>query len=184
MPTLRVLLTRDAAGCSESCANSRRDDRRLFCDRCATPRLFWRAGRSFACACLRDGDHLIVSLVADCERQVVGHIAFSRLTIECDRPIRSVVALAPLAVLPGFRRRGIGTSLVREGLALCEARGVEAVTVLGEPDFYGRVGFSVALARNLECAYNCDAFQAVELRPNALRAVQARLMYPAPFQEL
>lgn len=133
---------------------------------------------------LRDADYLVASLVADRQGEIVGHVAFSRLIIDTAGRAPIIASLAPLAVLPEFRRRGIGASLVRQGLAECAARGMEAVVVLGEPGYYRRFRFDAALTRQLECEYQCDAFQAVELTPNALRNVQGRVVYPAPFQDL
>ena len=83
-----------------------------------------------------------ISLVAIEEGAVVGHILFSRL--EAPMP---ALALAPLAVDRELRRRGIGTVLVREGLARATEEGWGAVFVLGDPAYYARFGFNLADAR-------------------------------------
>lgn len=90
----------------------------------------------------------ILSLVAESEGQVVGHAFFSPAEIAgCDSLgdfLRQGMGLGPLAVLPRFQRRGIGSGLVREGLAMLRDRGAAFICVLGDPAFYGRLGFEPA----------------------------------------
>lgn len=89
---------------------------------------------------LRRRDRLAVSLVAEEDGAVVGHVAFS--------PVRIGLAghgwfgLAPLAVAPARQNGGIGTRLVTEGLAALRAEGAGGCVVLGEPGYFGRFGFS------------------------------------------
>src|SRR6476646_8630822 len=85
---------------------------------------------------LRDGGYVRVSLVAEAESRVVGHVLFSDLPILTDDGTVAALALAPMAVLPEYQRRGIGSALVRRGLAACRDRGHRIVVVLGHPDFY------------------------------------------------
>src|SRR6478735_1441522 len=94
---------------------------------------------------LRDGGSVRVSLVAEAEGQVVGHVLFSDLPILTDGGTVPALSLAPMAVLPECQRRGIGSALVREGLAVCRGAGHRIVVVLGHPDFYHRFGFSAEL---------------------------------------
>ncbi len=69
---------------------------------------------------LRAGGHLGISLVAEVDDEIVGHIAFSPVEIEGAAVEGIGIGLAPLAVLPDYQRQGIGGQLVREGLAACE----------------------------------------------------------------
>ena len=71
------------------------------------------------------------------------------------------------------QKQGIGSALVRAGLDLCRARGVKAVIVLGDNDYYGRFGFSAALAEGIACAYAGPHFQALELEPGALHGIKS-----------
>lgn len=91
---------------------------------------------------LRDGDFVRLSLVAECEGRVVGHILFSDLPIVTDGGTIPALALAPMAVIPEFQRQGIGSELIRRGIDLCRAQGHQIVIVLGHPEFYARFGFS------------------------------------------
>src|SRR5215471_16638378 len=94
---------------------------------------------------LRDGGYLRVSLVAERAGQVVGHILFSDLPILTEAGAVPALALAPMAVLPGFQRQGIGSTLVCRGLDECRRQGHRIVVVVGHPHFYPRLGFSSKL---------------------------------------
>lgn len=116
---------------------------------------------------LRAGGHLLVSLVAEEDEAIVGHIAFSPVRIDgaAAEETRVGVGLAPIAVRPDHQRRGIGSRLVREGLVTCERAGFDFVVVLGEPAFYRRFGFDRADRRGLGNEYGADeAFLSLELR--------------------
>jgi putative acetyltransferase len=99
---------------------------------------------------------------------VVGHVLFSRVAgLTAGGAAVPAVALAPLAVAPAWQRRGIGAALVRRGLALCRRRGAALALVLGDPDWYGRLGFSAAAARGIGGVpwAGHPAFAARALRP-------------------
>src|SRR5262245_14989603 len=130
---------------------------------------------------LRSGGFSLLSLVAVEGATVSGHILFSRLRIEGEGAGQDAVALAPLAVRPAVQHRGIGSSLVREGLERCRQAGESIVVVVGHPRFYPRFGFSHALAARLESEYAGDSFMAVELKPSALAGMSGRVVYPPPF---
>ena len=134
---------------------------------------------------LRAGGHAPVSLVAEVEGQVVGHIMFSDLNILTGSGTVPALALAPMAVLPDFRRQGIGSMLVRRGLEVCKEQGHRIVVVLGHPDFYPRFGFLAKLAESLESPYGGGpSHMAAELVPGALDGVAGRLAYSPPFSQL
>src|SRR6516225_4108610 len=95
---------------------------------------------------LRDGGFARLSLVAEQDDQIVGHIFFSELAIVSDQGSLPALALAALAVLPEHQRRGLGTMLVQEALRLCRSSGHRIVIVVGHPEYYPRFGFSAKLA--------------------------------------
>ena len=135
---------------------------------------------------LRAEDCVLVSYVAMDGDRLIGHILFSPLTIEPARGELAVAALAPMAVLPEWQRRGVGSALVRAGLDKCRRQGIGAVIVVGHPEYYPRFGFSAALARNLQSPYPDlgDAWMALELTPGALSGVSGRVRYPEAFAGL
>ncbi|MEW6445914.1 MAG: GNAT family N-acetyltransferase [Pseudomonadota bacterium] len=94
----------------------------------------------FIIEALRAARALTVSLVAEADAQVVGHIAFS--PIELSDGTQGWYGLGPLSVLPRLQRQGIGKALVREGLARLKALGAGGCCVVGHPDYYPKFGFA------------------------------------------
>jgi putative acetyltransferase len=133
---------------------------------------------------LRAGGHARLSLVAEDEGRIVGHILFSGLPIVKQRDEINALALAPMAVIPQHQRRGIGSMLVREGLRTCAERGHRIVIVVGHPGYYPRFGFSARLAERLTAPLSGDAFMALELSPGALEDVEGEVAYPPPFRNV
>ena len=88
---------------------------------------------------LRSGRALVLSLVAELDGVVVGHVAFSR--VDLSDGSTGWYCLGPLAVAASARGRGVGGRLVREGLAALQAMGGSGCVVLGDPAFYLRFGF-------------------------------------------
>jgi len=102
-----------------------------------------------------------VSLVAVEGAQIVGHVLFSPATIEVNgQVVATGLGLAPVAVLPAFQNRGLGSALIRAGLAACRQLSTPFVVVLGEPAYYARFGFDPASRHGLTCEFGGDdAFQ-------------------------
>jgi putative acetyltransferase len=88
---------------------------------------------------LRDADALTISLVAEIDGQVVGHVAFSPVTIS-DGSL-DWYGLGPVSVLPEHQKQGIGKSLINEGLSLLKVRGGKGCVLVGDPGYYQRFGF-------------------------------------------
>jgi putative acetyltransferase len=131
---------------------------------------------------LREGGFAEISLVAEVDGEIVGHILFSRLPIITEAGTIDAVGLAPMAVLPGHQRQGIGSRQVKAGLQACREQGHRIVVVLGHPAYYRRLGFSADLARPLASPFGGgDAWMALELVPGALAGVQGRVEYRPPF---
>jgi putative acetyltransferase len=93
----------------------------------------------------------------------------------------NAAALAPVAVRPERQRQGIGTELVRAGIAACRAQGLGAIIVLGHVAYYPRFGFSAELARSLRSPFPGDAFMAMELIPDMLRGRRGAVRYAKAF---
>ena len=131
---------------------------------------FGRPGEADLVDALRAAARPYVSLVAASDGEVVGHIFFSPVTLEAEGSACGILGLAPMAVVPEYQRRGIGSQLVRAGLEECRRIGYDVVVVLGHPEYYPRFGFVPASRKGLRCEYSVpdEVFMVAELRPNAL----------------
>ena len=94
----------------------------------------------FIIAALRAAGALTVSLVAEENGRVIGHIAFSPLTLSDGT--RHWYGLGPVSVLPQHQRRGIGKALVQEGLSRLKNMNARGCCLVGHPDYYRQFGFT------------------------------------------
>jgi putative acetyltransferase len=117
---------------------------------------------------LRENAHPVVSLVAEENGEIVGHIMFSPVSLS-GHPDLQMMGLGPMAVEPAHQKRGIGSALVRTGLEQCRKLNFDAVVVLGHPEYYPRFGF---------------VFMAMELRPEALEEKTGKVRYHPAFGSL
>jgi putative acetyltransferase len=135
---------------------------------------------------LREQARPIVSLVAEDDGAVVGHILFSPVTLSSDPDLR-IMGLAPMAVAPDRQRQGVGSALARAGIAACLEHGYEAVIVLGHPEYYPRFGFVPASRFGLRSEYDVpdNVFMSMELRPRALQGLRpGTIRYHAAFGDV
>jgi putative acetyltransferase len=133
---------------------------------------------------LREQARPIVSLVAEENEQIVGHIMFSPASLTGD-PELKLMGLAPMAVAPERQRAGIGSELVRAGLEQCKELGIAALIVLGHPEYYPRFGFVPASRFGVVSEYEVpdEVFMAMELEPGALKGKSGTAKYHAAFGE-
>ena len=133
---------------------------------------------------LRAAGRLSASLVAVERNELIGHVAFSPVTI--DGAVSAIgQGLAPVAVRADYRRRGIAERLVRDGLELCSRAGTGFVVVLGEPRYYARFGFQPARRFALRDEYDAgDAFQVLELVRGAIASEGGLVRYSPEFAAL
>jgi putative acetyltransferase len=93
----------------------------------------------FVIAALREAKALTISLVAELDGHVIGHIAFSPLTISDGT--RGWYGLGPVSVLPVYQRQGVGKSLIYEGLSRLKDLDARGCCLVGHPDYYRKFGF-------------------------------------------
>lgn len=117
---------------------------------------------------------------------VVGHILFSRVTIQSNQAELTGIGLAPLTVLPERQNQRIGSMLIEEGLRRCREEGYRFVVVLGHPGYYPRFGFVPASRLNVKSEYNVadEVFMAMELAPGALSGCAGLAKYQPEFNEV
>ena len=131
---------------------------------------------------IADGDAAI-SLAAEDDGEIVGHILFSRMEAQADGKSVDAFGLAPVAVLPERQGQGIGSELVEKGIAAARQAGADLIFVLGEPEYYGRFGFSAAAAAPFASPYAGPYFQALAINGMTLPASGSADYAPA-FREL
>ena len=134
---------------------------------------------------LREDGLITLGLVAtDDEGQVVGYVAFSPVAVQGEE--LQWVGMAPLAVDEHYRGQGLARKLVYEGLDSLNEFGYAAVVTLGDPAFYGRLGFESAAPYDLHCRWpNTEtAFQVHRLADDALNGVSGLVEYHDHFNRV
>ena len=136
---------------------------------------------------LRAANAATLSLVAERDGRVVGHILFSPVRVEGEGASFVAQGLAPMAVDPDHQREGIGSLLVRAGLDASRCAGHPIVFVLGHPDYYPRFGFAAAAPRGLHYSDGvafAAAFFVAELEAGALAGRTGVVHYHTAFDAL
>lgn len=134
---------------------------------------------------LRKDAQPIVSLVAEEDGVIVGHILFSPVLLS-GFPDLKIMGLGPMAVAPKFQRKGIGSALTETGLELCKRLGYGAIIVLGHPGYYPRFGFRPSVLYDITCEYDVpeDVFMVVELQPGYLEGSSGVIKYHPAFKNV
>ena len=126
-----------------------------------------------------------ISLVAESHGTVVGHIAFSPVTIESNKSWIGYI-LAPLGVKPEYQKCRIGSKLIESGLEQLSGMGVNVVFVYGDPKYYGKFGFSADVASGYSPPYELQyplGWQAVALNKYDFSESTARISCVAPLND-
>lgn len=126
-----------------------------------------------------------LSLVAEIDDEIVGHILFSKIKIVGGAVFESL-ALAPMAVIPEFQKRGIGTKLIKKGIEKAKELGFDSIIVLGHKEYYPKFGFQKASKWGIKCPFEVpdEAFMAIELTEKALKGKAGTVKYPNEFMEV
>jgi predicted N-acetyltransferase YhbS len=136
---------------------------------------------------IRKGENFIpdLSLVAEINNRIVGHILFSKIKIVGDSIFESI-ALAPMAVIPAFQKQGVGSKLIKKGMAKAKELGFDSIIVLGHKDYYPKFGFERASKWNIKCPFKVpeEAFMAIALTKKALEDKAGTVKYPDEFMEV
>lgn len=128
----------------------------------------------------------ILSLVADDNGRVAGHILFSPVVIEGEKGRLFGMGLGPMAVLPELQKQGIGAQLIETGLSMLRQRGCSFVVVVGHPEYYPRFGFERASKYQLSCQWENvpeEAFMVLVLDEHRLDDLKGIVRYREEFNE-
>lgn len=126
-----------------------------------------------------------LSMVAEIENVVVGHILLTKLKIKNDQHEFDSLALAPVSVLPGYQRKGIGGLLIESAHIKAKELGHRSIILLGHKNYYPKFGYQQADKFGIELPFeapkeNCFA---IELFENGLKGVNGIVEYPIEFNE-
>lgn len=126
-----------------------------------------------------------LSIVAELNNRIVGHILFSKIKIVGDSNYQSLF-LAPMAVIPEFQKRGIGSELIKRGMDKAKELGFNSIIVLGHKEYYPKFGFQRASRWGIKCPFEVpdDVFMAIELTEKALEGKAGTVEYPDEFNEV
>jgi putative acetyltransferase len=134
---------------------------------------------------LRKEARPIVSLVAEDEGVIVGHILFSPVTLSGSSELK-IMGLGPMAVVPKNQRKGIGSAMIKAGLEKCRNLGYGAVIVLGHPEYYPRFGFRPSILYDISSEYQVpeEIFMVIELLPGYLDGASGVIKYHPAFNNI
>jgi len=126
-----------------------------------------------------------LSLVAELNDEIVGHILFYPVIIRSDTSKFQPISLGPMAVSPEYQRQGIGSQMVREGLKAAKKLGHKSVIVVGHPEYYPRFGFKPSSQWKIKVPFDVpdEAFLALELVKDELKGKSGTVEYPEEFNE-
>jgi putative acetyltransferase len=127
-----------------------------------------------------------LSLVAESNGQVIGHILFTHIKVVKGAKVAKSLALAPMSVLPEYQGQGIGSKLVKKGLERAKELGYASVIVLGHEHYYPKFGFQKASQWNISAPFPVPdaAFMAIALKNGGLDEVEGVVEYARPFSEM
>ncbi len=126
-----------------------------------------------------------LDLVALSDNKIIGHIITTKANVtDIQNKEHQVLCVGPISVLPDFQKKGIGTKLLNESIAIAKESGYSAMILFGHPDYYHRFGFVNAQNYGITTkkGMNFDPFMVLELYPNALAAVKGKFYEGKAFE--
>ncbi|AHA06708.1 MULTISPECIES: GNAT family N-acetyltransferase [Bacillus] len=135
---------------------------------------------------IRECDAFIPELsIVAVDKEIVGHIMLSKITIEQGGTTVDSLALAPVSIAPSHQKKGIGGKLITAALEKAKELGYGSVVVLGHPEYYPKFGFERASQWNIKAPFEVpdEVFMVMELRENTLQGVEGIVQYSSAFAE-
>lgn len=135
---------------------------------------------------IRECDAFIPELsIVAVDKEIVGHIMLSKITIEQGGTTVDSLALAPVSIAPSHQKKGIGGKLITAALEKAKELGYGSVVVLGHPEYYPKFGFERVSQWNIKAPFEVpdEVFMVMELRENTLQGVEGIVQYSSAFAE-
>lgn len=135
---------------------------------------------------IRQANGITLSLVAELDGKVVGHVLFSPGTLVSPAGTHPITTLGPVGVLPSQQNKGIGSTLIRAGLAQLDANSHDLIAVLGHPTYYPRFGFVPSIRYGIRCEFDVpdDVFMVRVSRPGTIPIPSGKILYHPAFHNL
>ena len=126
-----------------------------------------------------------LSIIAEFDSRVVGHILLTKIKINNSEQSFDSLSLAPVSVLPGFQKRGIGGMLIKAAHKKAEELGHQSIILIGHKAYYPKFGYSEAAEFGIELPFDAprENCMAIELVKNGLNGVMGMVEYPKEFYE-
>ena len=128
---------------------------------------------------ISDGD-VLINLVVESSDTIIGNVVVSQITMEPDIGL-FCGGVAPLSVLPDQQSSGVGSRLMEEAINESRKLGIDALFLLGDPNYYKRFGFTVSKLKN---DYSLEHFQELELTEGYLVNIKSKVTYENAFLNL
>jgi len=126
-----------------------------------------------------------LSMIAEFENKVVGHILLTKVKIKNDKEEFSSLALAPVSVLPEYQRKGIGGMLINQAHKTAKELGHKSIVVLGHENYYPKFGYKQTNRYGIELPFDVpkENCMIIALTENGLEGVHGTVEYPKEFNE-
>lgn len=120
-----------------------------------------------------------LSLVAEVEDKLVGHILFSEVKVDDF----TLLALAPVSVLPEYKNKGIGKELISRGHEVARELGYKGIVLLGYPEYYSKFGYITSTKYDIKSSFEVpdEFFMAIQLEDGSLDLVDGVVVFPKEF---
>ena len=124
-----------------------------------------------------------LSMVAEVDKQLVGYVLLSEITIQNDKNKFPALALAPVAVLPEYQSKGIGSKLLKSVHQKAKELNYKLVVVLGHEEYYPRFEYEPAINFDIQAPFEVPKknFMLKELEPDAAKHICGIVVYPEEF---
>lgn len=136
---------------------------------------------------LRKSDAFVpaLSLVAEQEGELVGHIILTKIKIDNGTQLFDALTLGPVSVWPKLHGQGIGNQLINTAHKIAKSLGHEIIILLGHKDYYPRFGYELTNKYGIQLPFEAapENCMVIGLNPDSLKGVSGKVIYSKPFLE-